>query len=100
RPTTGPGTTAPFVRNGSGTRPTKIAMYFKDADVNAILEHLAAAAGFQVLPKPGLTIAGRITIDAQDPVTPEEAVTLLNVQLHGLGYAAVRRGAATRIARP
>src|SRR3954452_12207630 len=95
-PTTSPATQPGAARNGNGngsTRPTtgpgtKIMMNFKDASIDAVLKHLSESAGYIII-KETATLEGRVTIDARMPVSPDEAVMLLNLVLRNNGLAAI-----------
>ena len=69
---TGPATTQAGVTKSNGN----IVLKFKDASVEAILDELSSAAGF-VIVKQVPRIEGRVTVTSP-PLTPEEAVSLLN----------------------
>jgi general secretion pathway protein D len=81
-------TTLPTTRPQS--RPaTQISMQFRDASVDAVLEHLSAVAGFVVVKND--KIDGRVTIISSQPVSPAEAITLLNTVLKDKGYTAIQQ---------
>ncbi len=77
------------------TRPSQISLNFKDAPIDAVLEHLSQAAGFVVLK--AAPVDGRVTVMSKQPVSPEEAVTLLNAVLKLNGYTAVQMGRILKI---
>ena len=53
------------------TQPTtQISMRFKDAPIDAVLQHLSQAAGFEVV-KDG-ALDGRVTVWADQPVSPKK----------------------------
>ena len=90
QPATTQPATRPTTQAGAVSRPaTQISMQFRDAPVDAVLEHLSAVAGFVVV-KEG-SIDGRVTVFSQTPVSPTEAVTLLNTVLKEKGYAAIQQ---------
>jgi general secretion pathway protein D len=73
-----------------GHRPptTQISFNFRDASIDAILDYLSQTAGFVVL-KDG-PVSGRVSVLSKQPVTPDEAVTLLQSVLKTSGFALVR----------
>ena len=77
--------------NGHG-----ILLNFQDASTDAVLDELSAAAGFIVV-KEVSPIAGRVTLVSKQPVTSDEAVSLLNTVLKKNGYTAVRQGRVLKI---
>ena len=94
---TAPTTMEPTVVRPHSKFPTtqKITLRFKDAPVDAVLQHLSEAAGFEVVKD--APIEGRVTVWSDQPVTPEEAVTLLNTLLKGNGYTAIQMGRILKI---
>ncbi|HEX8911136.1 MAG TPA: secretin N-terminal domain-containing protein, partial [Humisphaera sp.] len=72
-----------------------ISLDFRNAPLDAVLEHLSEAAGFAVV-KDG-AVDGRVTVVSRQPVSPDEAVTLLNAVLKSNGFAAVRNGRVLRV---
>ncbi|HET6251794.1 MAG TPA: secretin N-terminal domain-containing protein [Tepidisphaeraceae bacterium] len=92
---------AAAIRLPPATRPAqpadkKISLNFKDAPLDVVLDHLADAAGL-IIVKEG-QVDGRVTVQSVEPVTPEEAVTLLNTVLKANGFAAAQEGRVVRIA--
>ena len=75
--------------------PTRISINFRDVSVDTVLEHLSDVAGFIIIKEAPVT--GRVTVIAKEPVTPEEAVALLNTVLKGNGYTAIRTGRTLKI---
>ena len=93
--TTRPATTQPAATQPS-TRPVeRITLNFKDAALDAVLDHLSATAGFIVI-KEG-PVDGRVTVMSQQPVTPDEAVLTLGAALKANGFTALRDGRVLRI---
>jgi general secretion pathway protein D len=88
-----------FSRATTQSRPatTQIAMNFKEASVDAVLEHLSSVAGFVVVKDGTGTIDGRVTIISVQPVSPAEAVTLLNTVLKAQGYTVIQQGRILKI---
>lgn len=70
---------------------------FRDAPIQMVLEYLSGAAGFVIVKATDVT--GRISIESRQPVTPDEAVTLLDTVLKEQGYAAIRTGRTLTIVR-
>ncbi|HWE01356.1 MAG TPA: secretin N-terminal domain-containing protein [Tepidisphaeraceae bacterium] len=70
-------------------------MNFKDAPLEVVLDHLCEAAGLIVVKEGQLD--GRVTVESTEPLTPEEAVTLLNTVLKANGFNAVQNGRIVRI---
>ena len=92
RPTTAP-TTGPSVRAASTqptTIPSKISLNFKDTPLDNVLDFLSRTLGYEVL-KDG-PIDARVNITSKQPVTPEEAITLVNAALKANGFVVVREG--------
>src|SRR4051794_38990605 len=56
------------------TAANHITLNFKNAPIDAILDHLSEAAGF-VIVKEG-PLEGRVTVLSKQPISPDEAVTL------------------------
>ena len=73
-----------------------ISLNFKDAPLDVVLDHLSDAAGLIVV-KEGV-VDGRVTVQSAEPVTPEEAVTLLNTVLKANGFTAMQDGRVIHIA--
>lgn len=73
------------------TQPvTKITLNFMDAPLDAVLDHLSEAAGMVVV-KDG-PVDGRVTVLSKQPITPDEAVALLNAVLKNNGFTAITSG--------
>src|ERR1700760_3595500 len=70
------------------TLPSKISLNFKDAPLDTVLTYLSQTAGFSVL-KDG-NVDGRISLMSVQPVSPEEAVTMLNAALKANGFTVTR----------
>ncbi|HET6246611.1 MAG TPA: secretin N-terminal domain-containing protein [Tepidisphaeraceae bacterium] len=70
--------------------PAQIRLNFRDTPLDTILEHLSQDAGFSIeRDVPGDV---RVTVISLQPLTPAQAVTLLNTVLAGNGMAAVQNG--------
>jgi len=80
----------------AATRPVApISLDFKNVPLDAVLEHLSEAAGFVVIKDAPLE--GRVTVVSRQPVSADEAVTLLNTVLKANGYTAIRTGRMLKI---
>ncbi len=78
----------PFANKRTPT--TQISLNFKDAPIDSVLDSLSSLAGFVVVKEAPLT--GRVTVLSKQPVSPEEAVSLLNAVLKTNGYTAIQNG--------
>ncbi|MDB5356660.1 MAG: gspD 1 [Phycisphaerales bacterium] len=95
-PASQPAATRPA--DGPATRPSpggEFTLNFKDAPIDAVLEYLSEAGGLVVI-KEG-PFDGRVTVQSQKPVSPEEAVTILGAVLKSSGYSAVQNGRVVKI---
>lgn len=81
---------------GPTTLATKISINFKDAPLDTVIEFLSQTVGFAVVKEGPLD--GRVTIVSKQPVSPEEALTLVNAGLKVNGFTAIRDGRVLRIA--
>ncbi len=76
--------------------PTKeLRLNFQNAPLVDVLQYLSEAAGFIILQETPLT--GNVNVIARQPLSPEEAVDLLNTLLAEKGFAALRHGRILRI---
>lgn len=83
-PGTGPGA------GGITTRPgAKLSVNFKDARLDYVLDQLSQVAGYVIVPE--TTIEGRVSVMSKQPVSPEEAVVLLNTVLKTNGYTIIQQ---------
>src|SRR5258706_2535777 len=109
RPTATQPATAPTTQQGATSRPTTnnvhgiptqpgggLMLNFKEASIDSVLDELSAAAGFIVM-KQVPKLEGRVTLVSKQPVTPDEAVPLLNSVLKNAGYAAIQQGRVLKI---
>jgi general secretion pathway protein D len=89
--------TAPVTRpNANGERGVTtqpgggLLLNFRDANIDAVLDELSSAAGFIIVKvaRP----EGRVSLVAKNPVSKQEAVSLLNTVLNEKGFAAVQQG--------
>jgi general secretion pathway protein D len=72
-----------------------ILLNFREAPLSAVLEYLSEYAGLVVLEQASVT--GRVTVMSRQPLSVEEAVSLLNTVLADQGFAAVQTGRTLRI---
>jgi general secretion pathway protein D len=87
-PATQPATT----QSANGAR---LSLNFKDAPLDTVLDYLSQQAGFAVI-KDG-PVDGRVTIQSKQPVSPEEAITLVNAALKVNGFTMVREDRLLRV---
>jgi len=73
-----------------------IELNFKDTPIETILGYLSETAGVVVVTETSLT--DRITVISRQPVSLDEAVSLINTILQEKGYTAVRSGKNLKIA--
>ena len=98
QPTTQP-TTAP-ARNNNGPPGIErseggLVLNFRDASIDVVLDELSAAAGFIIVREAKPT--GRVTLTSRQPVSPTDAVVLINTVLHNNGYTAIQQGRILKI---
>jgi len=74
---------------------TGILLNFKDASLDTVLAYLSEVAGFVVVTE--VEVDGRISVISRQPLSVNEAVSLINTVLREKGYAAVRTGRILRI---
>jgi type II secretory pathway component GspD/PulD (secretin) len=67
-----------------------IRLNFRGAPLELVLNHLSAAAGFIIMPETDLR--GKVDVWSNQPLTPQEAVDVLNTVLAKNGYTAIRNG--------
>ena len=72
-----------------------ILLNFKDASIQAVLEYLSESAGLVILG--GDRVEGRVTVMSRQPISTDEAVSLLDSVLREKGYAAIRAGRTLKI---
>jgi general secretion pathway protein D len=73
-----------------------IELNFKDTPIETVLGYLSETAGVVIVTENSLT--DRITVISRQPVTLDEAVSLINTILQEKGYTAVRSGKNLKIA--
>ena len=72
------------------TRPSNIRLNYKDAPLDTVLDHLSEETGLVII-KEG-PVDGRVTVLSKQPVSPAEAVTILNAALKSNGFTAILQG--------
>jgi general secretion pathway protein D len=78
------------------TQPAKFALNFKDAPLDSVLDYFSKTIGFEVL-KDG-PIDARVTMMSRQPVSADEALTMLTAALKVNGFTVLRDGQMLRIA--
>lgn len=68
---------------------------FRDANIDVILDELSAEAGFIIVRE--IKPQGRVSLTSRQPVSPEDAVSLLNSVLYNAGYSAIQQGRILKI---
>src|SRR5438876_3211746 len=92
QPATAP-TTAPTNHNGAHGITSQpgggLLLNFRDASIDSVLDELSSVSGFIVVKE--VKPEGRVTLVSKQPVTPTDAVSLLNTVLKNAqpGYAAI-----------
>jgi len=84
----------------AATRPatTFLALNFKDASVDAVLDHLSQVAGFVVVKDSGVgAITARTTVLSEQAVSPVEAIMLINTVLEPQHLTAIQQGRILKI---
>ncbi|MFT3787650.1 MAG: type II secretion system secretin GspD [Tepidisphaeraceae bacterium] len=85
-------TTRRDLQNGRGgvtvTREG-LTLNFQEVSIDTILNELSEAAGFIVVKQ--IRPEGRVTLVSKQPISAEEAVSLLNTVLKNAGYAAIQQ---------
>ncbi len=69
------------------TADAPILLNFKDVSVDVVLEYISEVAGLVVIKT--LDVQGTVTVISRQPLTVEEAVSVLNSVLKEKGYAAI-----------
>ncbi|HEV7867617.1 MAG TPA: secretin N-terminal domain-containing protein [Chthoniobacteraceae bacterium] len=72
-----------------------IMLNFQGASLTDVLNYLSEAAGFIVIQE--APVAGTVNVVSRQPVTPDEAVDLVNAVLIEKGYIALRSGRILKI---
>ena len=79
------------------TKPatTQFSFNFKDAPIDTVINYISAETGYTVIKLAPLD--GRVTVVSQQPVSAEDAVSLLNTVLSVNGFAALQEGKTLKI---
>jgi len=72
------------------TAPTTFSLNFKDTPLDTVLDYFSKTIGFEIL-KDG-PIDARVTIMSKQPVSAEEAITMLSAALRVNDFAVTREG--------
>lgn len=99
RATTQPSTaTAPSRNNGQSgieRRDGGLVLNFRDASIDVVLDELSEAAGYIIVREAKPT--GRVTLTSRQPVSPDDAIVLINTVLHNNGFTAIQQGRILKI---
>lgn len=68
---------------------------FRDASINTVLDELSTAAGLIIVRQ--VEPEGRVTLTSRQPVSADDAVTLLNTVLYNAGYIAIKQGRILKV---
>jgi general secretion pathway protein D len=89
-------TTRAAVERGVTTAPGGGLIFnFKDAPINNVLDDLSSVGGFIIVKV--VVPTGRISVVSQQPLTPNDAISLLNTLMKDAGFAAIRQGRIIKI---
>lgn len=94
-PATTQSTTTQRTSTGITRQNGGMLLNFVDASIDIILDELSSAAGFIVVKE--IKPEGRVTLVSKQPVSPAEAVSLLNTVLRNAGYAAIQQDRILKI---
>ena len=72
-----------------------IRLNFKDASLEAVLQHLSEASGMAVISE--APVEGRITVVSRQDMNVDDTIALLDAALREKGYAAIRTGRVLKI---
>lgn len=91
------GSSLPSVPTAATPPPAagEIRLNFQNASLADVLSYLSSAAGFIILQEG--PVSGTVNVVSSQPVTPDEAVDLLNAVLVDKGYVAIRSGRILKI---
>jgi general secretion pathway protein D len=95
-PATAPASRPAGTQPATGPSTAKATLNFKDAPLDTVLDFLSQSFGFVII-KDG-PVDGRVTILSKQPVSAEEAITLVNASLKVNGFTAIREDRMLRIA--
>ena len=85
----------PAARGVTNSEPTGVVLNFKGAPLSDVLNYLSEAAGFVVVQE--TEVSGTVNVISHQPLSPDEAVDLLNTILVDQGYTAIRSGRILKI---
>ncbi len=88
-------TTMPVVKETDPTAKGGIMMNFQGASLSEVLNYLSEAAGFVIVQE--VKVDGTVNVVSRQPVSPDEAVDLVNAVLIEKGYIAMRNGRILKI---
>lgn len=80
----------PAVVKAASDTDKVLRLNFRGVPLEQVLDYFGEAAGFVITPK--VEIGGRVTVWSADPLTRDEAVTVLNSALARNGLGAIRSG--------
>jgi general secretion pathway protein D len=81
----------------SATQPAqKFTLNFKDVPLDAVLSYFSQTIGFEILKDSAIDT--RVTLMSKQPVSSEEAITMLDAALKANGFAVTREGRLLHIA--
>jgi len=72
-----------------------IRLNFQGAPLSDVLNYLSEAAGFIIVQD--VPVTGTVSVVSRQPITPDDAVDLLNAVLLGKGFIAIRNGRILKI---
>jgi general secretion pathway protein D len=75
--------------------PAQVTLNFQDTDIDAVARAMGAIVNRPVLVDP--RVKGKLTLFANDPVTPAQAWALFTGSLRGLGYAVVESAGLRKV---
>lgn len=75
--------------------PAQVTLNFQDTDIDAVARAMGAIVNRPVLVDP--RVKGKLTLFANDPVTPAQAWQLFTGSLRGLGYAVVESAGLRKV---
>lgn len=90
-----PAAVVPAAPTPRGAVKGGIMLNFQGASLTDVLNYLSEAAGFVIVQE--VTPTGTVNIVSRQPISPEEAIDLLNAVLVEKGYVAIRNGRILKI---
>ena len=90
-----PAAAVPAAPGPRGAVKGGIMLNFQGASLTDVLNYLSEAAGFVIVQE--VTPTGTVNIVSRQPISPEEAIDLLNAVLVEKGYVAIRNGRILKI---